>query len=306
MATYKPDPVLFQRQIDSLRTQTEPDWVCYLQDDASGPDTEALLSALAEEDPRFLVAQNPENLGFYRNFEASLSRVPETIPFVVLADQDDVWYPEKIEVLLAEFSKETQLVYSDCRIVDAHGKVLSETFWTRKKNQWDDLETLVLANTVTGAASALRRELLTVALPFPYKPGPKLYHDHWLAIVAGATGTLRYVDRPLYDYVQHEGADTGHFEAKKNATAAPRKKRNVRLRETIEQEDTIRVLFLQTLLERGSLNPQVRERLLALKDAGPGVWAHLSWLLDRVRRGYWKTPGFRLLLRRIEAKIRGV
>ena len=35
------------------------------------------------------------------------------------------------------------------------------------------------------------------------------YHDHWLALVALAGGDLAYVDRPLYDYVQHRAAVQG-------------------------------------------------------------------------------------------------
>ncbi len=35
------------------------------------------------------------------------------------------------------------------------------------------------------------------------------YHDHWLALVALASGEVAYVDRPLYDYVQHGGAVQG-------------------------------------------------------------------------------------------------
>ena len=47
-----------------------------------------------------------------------------------------------------------------------------------------------MINTVTGAASLFRRELLDVALPFPDVPG-KPFHDHWLACVALAIGRSR-------------------------------------------------------------------------------------------------------------------
>jgi len=66
-----------------------------------------------------------------------------------------------------------------------------------------------LANTVTGAASLFRRELLDLVLPFPEPVGDP-FHDQWIASVALATGRIAYVDRPLYDYVQHGGAARGH------------------------------------------------------------------------------------------------
>ena len=42
----------------------------------------------------------------------------------------------------------------------------------------------------------------------PDAPGVP-FHDHWLGLVAMASGDVAYVDRPLYDYVQHPGAVFG-------------------------------------------------------------------------------------------------
>ena len=54
-------------------------------------------------------------------------------------------------------------------------------------------------------------------MPFPQPPGEQ-YHDHWLALVALASGRIAYVDRPLYDYVQHGGATLGHAAAARMPT----------------------------------------------------------------------------------------
>src|SRR4051812_29118850 len=37
MGTFDPDPELFRSQIDSLRAQTEPGWICLISDDCSRP-----------------------------------------------------------------------------------------------------------------------------------------------------------------------------------------------------------------------------------------------------------------------------
>jgi hypothetical protein len=71
------------------------------------------------------------------------------------------------------------------------------------------MASMLVANTVTGAAALVRRDVVERALPFPECPGMQ-FHDHWLALVALASGRLEYVDRPLYDYVQHPGAILGH------------------------------------------------------------------------------------------------
>lgn len=208
MATFDPDPPLLERQIASIREQTHERWVCLVSDDGSSAERYEHLRALTAEDPRFTLSQGETRLGFYRNFERALRMVPAEAAFVALADQDDRWYPEKLAALLAGIS-DAQLVYSDMRIVDEGGRVLSETFWRGRRNNFTNLTSLLLANTVTGAASLFRRELLDLVLPFPEPVGDP-FHDQWIATMALATGRIAYVEEPLYDYVQHGGAARGH------------------------------------------------------------------------------------------------
>src|SRR5437879_6590707 len=96
------------------------------------------------------------------------------------------------------------------RIVSADGDVRSPTYWTTRKPNRGNLAELLIANTVTGAAAMLRRRVLDDILPFPPAFGAA-FHDHWLACAALAAGEIRYVDQPLYDYVQHGGNVIGHF-----------------------------------------------------------------------------------------------
>ena len=81
-----------------------------------------------------------------------------------MADQDDVWRPDKLALLLARIGN-AQLIYSDARVVARTGELISETWWNRRRNNHSDLLSLLVANSVTGAASLLRRELLDVVLP---------------------------------------------------------------------------------------------------------------------------------------------
>ena len=211
MATFDPDPVLLERQIGSIQEQTHAAWLCLISDDGSSEERFERLEALTANDPRFALSRAEERLGFYLNFERALKMVPPQAEFVALADQDDRWYPEKLAELLAGCG-DAQLVYSDMRIVDEAGGVISDTFWRGRRNNHTNLASLLLANTVTGAASMFRRELLDLVLPFPASIGDT-FHDQWIASVALATGKIAYLDRPLYDYVQHGGASHGHAAA---------------------------------------------------------------------------------------------
>ncbi len=217
MATYEPNIDLFRTQIESIRSQTEANWLCVISDDCSAPSRFEQMREVVAGDERFVLRRAKKRAGFYRNFERALELMPREVSYVTLADQDDRWYPEKLEVLVDAIG-DAQLVYSDQRVIDEEGRVVAPSYWTERRNNYDNLPSLLLANTVTGAASLFRRELLERALPFPATPGTQ-YHDHWLALVGLASGRLAFVDRPLYDYIQHGSAALGHAAA--SVPAAP-------------------------------------------------------------------------------------
>ena len=213
MATYQPPMELFRRQIESIKAQTHRNWVCVVSDDCSNPQRFSAIERELAGDPRFLVSRSPSRLGFYRNFERALALAPREAAYVALADQDDRWYPDKLQRLIAGIG-EAQLIYSDARVIDSDGNVLADTYWSRRRNNHSDLLSLLVANSVTGAASLLRRELLDDALPFPPAQFAH-FHDHWLALTALSLGEIAFVTAPLYDYVQHSSATLGHAAANK-------------------------------------------------------------------------------------------
>jgi glycosyltransferase involved in cell wall biosynthesis len=207
MAIFEPGMALFRAQVESLRTQTDTAWICLVSDDCSSPRRFAEIEAELAGDDRFVLTRTPQRLGPYRNFERVLGLVPVEAPLVALCDQDDRWHPDKLATLRGALGS-AQLVYSDQRLVDAEGRVLHETLWQGRRNNHTNLASLLVANSITGAACLFRRELVDLSLPFPDTPGWQ-FHDHWLGLVALASGEVAYVDRPLYDYVQHGDAVVG-------------------------------------------------------------------------------------------------
>jgi glycosyltransferase involved in cell wall biosynthesis len=219
MATFNPRADLLRAQLESIRGQTGVDWTCFISDDASDDQHFEELEAQVGGDRRFVLSRSPDRLGFYRNFERALTMIDGDFDFVALSDQDDRWNPDKLERLQAGLGG-AQLVYSDQRVVSSDGRIISSTYWTSRRNNHTNLISLLIANTVTGAASLFRRDLLEFALPFPTVPGEQ-YHDHWLALVALSVGDLAYLDEPLYDYVQHGDAVLGHDVANVGSRGRP-------------------------------------------------------------------------------------
>lgn len=210
MATFRPDPGAFRRQVDSIRRQTFENWLCIVNDDGTPDAAWREMRRYCEDDPRFRLFRNSTNLGFYRNFERALTRVPNQADYVAFCDQDDYWYPGKLSRLLKEIkAADAALVYSDMRIVDSDGAVVADSYWTNRRNEYRDLAAVLVANTVTGAASLFKATLLKPLLPFPPRVGDA-FHDHWLACVALGTGRVAYVDESLYDYYQYGSSVIGH------------------------------------------------------------------------------------------------
>lgn len=288
MATFEPDLDLFRVQVESIVAQSRGDWTCLISDDCSRPESFERMAAMLGGDPRFKLSRSERRLGFYLNFERALSMAPETARYVAFADQDDRWHPEKLDVLCAEIGR-AQIVYSDARIVDPGGSVIAETFWRGRHPRHADFASLLVTNTVPGAASMFRRELLSAALPFPRVPGEP-YHDHWLALVAMARGEIAYVPRQLYDYVQHDAAVLGHEATVEPGEASRRGIHRPRLstgswQSAYADEYRRLILFATALQDRcGPLPDRRRHRVLRRFLAGERSPLGIPWLTYRWAR----------------------
>jgi len=211
MATFNPDEKGFQRQINSIINQDFTNWICIINDDCSNNESKKMIQKFIAKDKRFNYFENDKNLGFYYNFERCLKLVPSYTKYVALCDQDDFWYPNKLSRCIEKLQGEIRLVFCDMKIVENDGKVISDTYWKNRKIYYKskDIDLLSIANTVTGAASVFSAKLLNIALPFPVRYGD-VFHDHWIAILAAATGGIDYINEPLYDYIQTGNNIIGH------------------------------------------------------------------------------------------------
>ncbi|WP_067198424.1 glycosyltransferase [Microbacterium sp. XT11] len=199
LAAYQPNPELFARQIGSLRGQTVTDWECVISVDGDDSAVRRVLADVAPGDERFRVIADGTRLGFYLNFERGMKAVAPDAAWVALCDQDDLWYPEKLEVLLPHL-EEVALVSGQARLTTYPGEV------TAGHTDRRDLGPLmtVLNNQFTGSLCIARGDLARLSIPFPRMSSRAAAHDHWIAVLAGAHGGTRIVDQVVQDYVQHD------------------------------------------------------------------------------------------------------
>lgn len=281
LAAFEPDPRLLETQLDSLRAQTDGRWVCVVSDGGSTPERYERMLELIGGDRRFRVSRSEQRLDPYRNFERALLLAPAEAELIALCDQDDQWYPHKLEVLRGAIGSR-DLVYSDQRLISGDGRVLRDSLWKGRRNDHENLASLLVANTVPGAAMLFRRKLLSVALPFPDAPGTQ-YHDHWLALVALTAGEIGYVDEPLYDYVQHGAAVQGA--ARPEPAPRPLLRRGRGWRGAYFGGYLNRQVWAQALLARceGRLPRRKRRALTWFIAAERSAWC-FAWLAARPLR----------------------
>jgi glycosyltransferase involved in cell wall biosynthesis len=97
MCTYNGEKYI-KEQLDSILNQTYPAYEIIIQDDGSTDQTWNIVQEYKQKFPVIQSYRNAENTGVDMNFKTAFTRA--TGDFIAPSDQDDIWYPQKIETLL--------------------------------------------------------------------------------------------------------------------------------------------------------------------------------------------------------------
>jgi glycosyltransferase involved in cell wall biosynthesis len=213
LCTYNGERFLPQ-QLASIAKQTRPPDELVVCDDRSTDRTVALLRDFAASSPYPVrIFENEHNLGYAANFERAIRLCEGDL--IALSDQDDIWYPIRLERSEKEFAAHPQagLVFSDADVINDSNELAGPTLWQRlgfagKRTQ--DLlagHYVVLAKHrfVTGATVMFRAGLRDRFLPI----GAGWIHDEWIALIAAAFSDLRPIDEPLIRYRIHDSQQVG-------------------------------------------------------------------------------------------------
>lgn len=300
LAAYQPDWELFRTQLRSIQNQTHRNFRCLISADGGFDDIRDFVERELGGDQRFHVVGFEQRLGFYGNFERVLQHVPADAAWVALSDQDDCWYPSKLETLVPYLSN-VSLVAAQARVVrKPDNVVVAES--TQRKNV--ALAALLAQNQVTGSLCIFKRDLLDVGLPFPRLNTISQVHDHWLAVCAEAQGGALVIDEVVQDYVQHGGNVLGEVEGKKglaksleHVKALSRKYRGstsplAMLRTANDLSFGWRRIMSDTLRQRMSGNSPVMNNAIAAFGTGHSWSSTLRVLISGLRSGEVALPCF--------------
>lgn len=202
MATYNGAKYL-REQLDSFAAQTRLPDELVVCDDGSSDDTLNILEEFARTAPfQVRIFRNDVNLGYGQNFGRAMGLCSGDLIF--LSDQDDIWFPEKIEVV-SNFAKdrpEILLFMNDAELTNADGTPLGLT----KLGQTLSLG-LGESQFTTGCCMALRGCFAKAALPIPTAD---FVHDTWLNRLALLV-KARSVYSTVLQYYRRHGANTSDW-----------------------------------------------------------------------------------------------
>jgi glycosyltransferase involved in cell wall biosynthesis len=214
MCTFNGAPFL-SAQLESIATQNRLPDELLICDDGSSDGSLDVVREFARRAPfatRLIV--NPRNLGSTRNFEQAISLCDGEI--VVLADQDDIWYPYKLQRIESAFLRSNEIVatFSDADLIDAESRLLNGRLWgtvsfgiaeQKRFARGDGLRVLIKHPVVTGATMAFRRKLFDLATPVPVNE----IHDRWITFLLAAVGPFEVIAEPLMQYRRHTAQQVG-------------------------------------------------------------------------------------------------
>lgn len=202
LCTYNGERFL-SRFLDSLERQTTPADEIVVFDDASKDSTVSILEGYSKRLP-LKIFRGEKNSGHRAAFNSALSiaqKFLEDSDLIALADQDDEWIPDKLNILKNAIG-EKALVFGDAQVVDANGKEIYPSW-----RKFENIETEVSVqsqiagkNNITGCLSLFRASILKFALPIP--EGITV-HDRWIAMTSARHGGILAVPDIVVKYRLH-------------------------------------------------------------------------------------------------------
>ena len=214
MATYNGEKYL-EAQLESIFNQTYQDFFLYIRDDYSIDSTMQILDKWKALYPdKIEISQRESNSGKPQIPFLEMVVAHKTDSYYMFCDQDDVWFPDKIEVSIkgiTEFEKQygvstpillgTEYLLTDQNLVPF-----------RKQKKRIDYDTfskankLICYNIFTGCTIIFNRAL---SEKITLIPDNCVLHDWLLAFVASSLGVAAMITTPTLFYRQHSSNAVG-------------------------------------------------------------------------------------------------
>ncbi len=194
MCTYDGERFL-REQLGSIARQTLVPSELIVCDDASSDGTIAILDDFAATAGFPVhVVRNPTRLGAFKNFERAAGLCGGA--YIALADQDDVWVPEKLQRLRDALARDPRAGYafSNADLIDADGRAVGGRALLDRRypigrierafGRHRGLALMLKRDFIYGTTLMIRGDLRDLISPMP----DRWSHDTWACTVAECYG----------------------------------------------------------------------------------------------------------------------
>lgn len=194
-----------QKQIETILVNLSEEDELIISDDGSSDGTIELITSFMEKDQRIRLIAGPKQ-GVIANFENAI--LAARGDYIYLADQDDLWEPNKVATVQACFQEQNcMVVVHDADIVNELDEVTEGSFYARRSSGPGVVKNIV-KNTYIGCCMAFRREILRGVLPIPKNIE---MHDQWIGIIGDIMGDAFFSKQVLFHYRRH-GSNVSSFD----------------------------------------------------------------------------------------------
>lgn len=201
MCTYNGEAFIGE-QLSSLMNQTYPIHELIIQDDGSTDQTLYIVKEFQHNypDANIVIYQNPEQLGYNRNFFSAYLKA--TGDLIAGCDQDDIWEPHKIELLVEKID--------NCSLIFHNSTLFKEKeelgkLHRKKLDEYPRPLHALLAPQSFGHQIMFTREALPLLRPFATY---NLSYDYFMYTLCSSFGQIRYLDDSLVNWRRHDNATT--------------------------------------------------------------------------------------------------
>ena len=192
MATYNGEKYV-ARQLETILAELSPGDEVVIVDDCSTDGTVRVIQGL--NDPRLKLWSNERNRREVYSFGRAIELAKGEVIF--LADQDDIWPPGRVELMVQGLRKSgALLVTSNFDWVDENEQPVFIAFdgvhAEASRRHLQNIADIFIGKTnYFGCAMAFRRELVPLITPIPAYVES---HDLWIALAANVAGSNLHLD----------------------------------------------------------------------------------------------------------------
>lgn len=210
-----------KEQIDSILSQIGDADEIIISDDNSSDNTLAIIESY--NDRRIKIFKHKPILSKFSGTERKINIVASNVFnalshasgwYIFLADQDDIWLPNKVERVIAEFKNGAECILHNNIVIDNSYNVLLDSYFKFSKPSKNIIR-FICRCFYQGASMAFTKKIKDLCLPCP---DIAISHDHYIAILAWTHGKkISFIEQPLLLYRRHGANVSFSTEKSKNS-----------------------------------------------------------------------------------------